>query len=306
MRYASALVVLLLSAACAPEGLAPDGAGPGPAAASEDGTIVTDYGGGTAPVAQYVRRSDGTAVPVQTAPATPPGAPAATPGKPAPNDAVAEAPDRADRREGRPIGTGSAFAVATNGLAVTNAHVVRGCRSVTDDQGRPVRIVAMDRGRDLALINVGHSFPSVVRFRDRATVDLGETVLVFGFPYGQALGTGINVTNGIVTGLAGPGGDASRFQMNAAVQPGNSGGPAVDDAGLLLGVAVGRLNDIAVLRATGSLPQGVNFAIRAAQVEGFLAEQGVRPERGSGGGGTGARAVSAAVAPAVFQLLCRG
>jgi hypothetical protein len=54
--------------------------------------------------------------------------------------------------------------------------------------------------------------------------------------------------------------------MNAAVQPGNSGGPAVDDAGLLLGVAVGRLNDLAVLRATGSLPQGVNFAIRATEV----------------------------------------
>lgn len=306
MRYASALVLLLLSAGCAPEGLAPDGAGPGAATTGDDGTIVTDYGGGTAPVAQYVRRSDGTAVPVQPAPSGPPGTAPGAPGKPAPNEGVAEAPDRAERRDGRPIGTGSAFAVATNGLAVTNAHVVRGCGTVVDERGRPARIVAMDRARDLALLNVGHGFPSVVRFRDRASVDLGETVLVFGFPYGQALGTGINVTNGIVTGLAGPGGDASRFQMNAAVQPGNSGGPAVDDAGLLLGVAVGRLNDIAVLRATGSLPQGVNFAIRAAEVEGFLAEQGVRPERGSGGGLTGARAVSAAVAPAVFQILCRG
>jgi S1-C subfamily serine protease len=304
MQRASAFLLLLLAAACAPDGAMPDGAGPtpGPVATGPDGTIVTDYGGGTAPVAQYVRRPDGTAVPVGTDPGTQP----AMPGKPASDGAVAEAPSPADRRGGRPVGTGSAFAVTANGMAVTNAHVVRGCRSVTDDQGRPVRIIASDRGRDLALISVGHGFPSVVRFRDRATVDLGETVLVFGFPYGQALGTGINVTNGIVTGLAGPGGDASRFQMNAAVQPGNSGGPAVDDAGMLLGVAVGRLNDIAVLRATGSLPQGVNFAIRAAEVEGFLAEQGVQPARGSGGGGTGARAVSALVAPAVFQIICRG
>lgn len=272
---------------------------PGPVTTAPDGTIVTDYGGGTAPVAQYVRRPDGTAVPVGVAPP----AQSAMPGKPAPGGAVAEAP--ADRRAGRPIGTGSAFAVTANGLAVTNAHVVRGCGSIVDEQGRTARVVAADRGRDLALIDVRHRFDSVVRFRDRPTVDLGETVLVFGFPYGQALGTGINVTNGIVTGLAGPGGDTSRFQMNAAVQPGNSGGPAVDDAGLLLGVAVGRLNDIAVLRATGSLPQGVNFAIRASQVESFLAEHGVRPERGAGGG-TGARAVSALVAPAVFQILCRG
>jgi len=182
---------------------------------------------------------------------------------------------------------------------------VQGCAQVVDEQGRAVRVVAADRRRDLALIDAGRGFGSVVRFRPQAAVDLGETVLVFGFPYGQALGTGINVTNGIVTGLAGPGGDVSRFQMNAAVQPGNSGGPAVDDAGLLLGVAVGRLNDLAVLRATGALPQGVNFAIRATEVERFLAEQNVRPVRGAGGG-TGARAVSASVAPAVFQLLCRG
>ncbi|MBP0462487.1 trypsin-like peptidase domain-containing protein [Roseomonas sp. PWR1] len=284
MRAPPLLLLALALAACVaaePPDMAVEG--------GEEGTIVTDYGGGTAPVARYVRRPDGRAVPAgQDAPQ---GAEAA----PAPRD-----------RAGRAIGTGSAFAVSANGLALTNAHVVQGCAQVVDERGRTMRIVAADRRRDLALIDAARPFTSVVRFRPSGGVDLGETVLVFGFPYGQALGTGLNVTNGIVTGLAGPGGDATRFQMNAAVQPGNSGGPAVDDTGLLLGVAVGRLNDIAVLRATGSLPQGVNFAIRAAEVEAFLAEQGVRPARGAGAGGTGARAVSASVGPAVFQILCRG
>lgn len=294
------LPLLLLLGACVAEP-PPEAALPG----GEGGTFVADYGGGTAPVSRYVRLPDGRAVPVEAAP--PGTAPAAVgaDGKPVGGggEAVAEAPaPRA--RPGRASSTGSAFAVTANGLAVTNAHVVQGCGSVVDEQGRPVRVLASDRRRDLALIDTGRGFGSVVRFRPQAAVDLGETVLVFGFPYGQALGTGINVTNGIVTGLAGPGGDVSRFQMNAAVQPGNSGGPAVDDAGLLLGVAVGRLNDLAVLRATGSLPQGVNFAIRAAEVERFLAEQNVRPARGAQGG-TGARAVSATVAPAVFQVLCR-
>ncbi|NMJ43072.1 trypsin-like peptidase domain-containing protein [Roseomonas sp. JC162] len=307
MRRATPLFLLLLTAACAetPMGPAPQASDQGP-----DGTIVTDYGGGQAPVARYIRLPDGRAVRVgdDGAPAAPPPAAAGgATGKPeqtGPAQAEGTAPP--PNRRGRPIGTGSAFAVSANGLAVTNAHVVDGCRQVVDDQGRSVRVVAADERRDLALIDTGRSFPSVVHFRQQAAVELGETVLVFGFPYGQALGTGLNVTNGIVTGLAGPGGDASRFQMNAAVQPGNSGGPAVDDAGLLLGVAVGRLNDIAVLRATGSLPQGVNFAIRAAEVERFLAERGVMPSRGSSAAGTGARAVSAAVAPAVFQVLCRG
>jgi S1-C subfamily serine protease len=300
----AALPLLLLLGACAAE--PPPDAG-GPAVAGE-GTIVSDYGGGTAPVARYVRLPDGRAVAVAPSPGAPaPPGDAAAAGKPLQGGgepaAEATAPPRA--RAGRAIGTGSAFAITASGLAVTNAHVVQGCAQVVDEQGRPVRVLATDRRRDLALIETGRGFGAVVRFRPQAAVDLGETVLVFGFPYGQALGTGINVTNGIVTGLAGPGGDVSRFQMNAAVQPGNSGGPAVDDAGLLLGVAVGRLNDLAVLRATGSLPQGVNFAIRATEVEQFLAEQNVRPVRGASGG-TGARAVSASVAPAVFQLLCRG
>jgi len=299
------LLPLLLLAACAAEPPLDAGA----PVAGGAGTIVSDYGGGTAPVARYVRLPDGRAVRVSPTPSPgPAAAPAPGPaaGKPAPSadDSSAEA-TRPRGRAGRSIGTGSAFAITANGLAVTNAHVVQGCAQVVDEQGRAVRVVATDRRRDLALIDTGRGFSSVVRFRPRAAVDLGETVLVFGFPYGQALGTGINVTNGIVTGLAGPGGDFSRFQMNAAVQPGNSGGPAVDDAGLLLGVAVGRLNDMAVLRATGSLPQGVNFAIRAEEVERFLAEQNVRPARGAQGG-TGARAVSANVAPAVFQVLCRG
>ena len=304
-RPAPFLLLLLMAAACAE---APPEAAQG-APAPDAGTIVTDYGGGPAPVARYLRLPDGRVLRV-----APDGAPPASdaapdaagkPGQSGPVQAEGAAPP-APRGAGRAIGTGSAFAVTANGLAVTNAHVVEGCRSVVDEAGRPVRVIAADARRDLALIDAGRPFGSVVRFRAQAAVELGETVLVFGYPYGQALGTGLNVTNGIVTGLAGPGGDASRFQMNAAVQPGNSGGPAVDDAGNLLGVAVGRLNDLAVLRATGSLPQGINFAIRAAEVERFLAERGVQPVRGAGASGTGARAVSAAVAPAVFQVLCRG
>lgn len=256
---------------------------------------MTDYGGGPAPVARYVRLPDGRAAWLDDDGAPGPGA-----------QPVPEGAPRAASRGGRVIGTGTAFAVTSSGLAITNAHVVARCAAVVDEQGRALRVVATDQRADLALLDAARGFASVVRFREQPAVDLGETVLVFGYPYGQALGTGLNVTNGIVTGLAGPGGDASRFQMNAAVQPGNSGGPAVDDAGRLLGVAVGRLNDLAVLRATGSLPQGINFAIRAAEVERFLARNGVAPSRGAAAAGTGARAVSAAVAPAVFQILCRG
>ncbi len=246
----------------------------------------------------------------------PPGGPTARPDYPSGPVAAAPAPDerrvKPDEAEPEPtrptargIGSGTAFAVSARGLAITNAHVVAGCRAVTDESGRPLRVLGTDRRSDLALLDAGRPFPAVIRFRNRGGAALGETALVFGFPYGQALGTGINLTNGIVTGGSGIGGDTGRFQMNAAVQPGNSGGPVVDDQGMLLGVAVGRLNDLAVLRATGALPQGINFAIRAEAVEQFLLAQGVQPLRGGFGGAIGAPAVSAQVAPAVFQVICR-
>lgn len=259
---------------------------PAPGYGAGDGAgLPPGYGGPGVPPPPGYGASDGYGVPP----------PAVQRGEPPARTAMARA-----------VGTGTAFAISQRGLAITNAHVIEGCRAVTDEQGRPLRVVAADRRRDLALVEAGRPFPSVVRFRAQGGAALGETALVFGFPYGQVLGTGINLTNGIVTGTTGIGGDPSRFQMNAAVQPGNSGGPVVDDNGLLLGVAVGRLNDISVLRATGSLPQSINFAIRAEAVEQFLAAQGVQPPRGDGYGASGARAVSARVAPAVFQVICRG
>lgn len=295
MRRILPLLLLLLAACAKPGALLPGEAPPPPLAAADAGTVVTDYGGGIVPVARYLRLPDGRVVPLDPPPAAPIPIVPAEPEAPPP----ASAP-----RRGRPIGTGTAFAVTTDGLAVTNAHVVEACAAVADADGRLLRVVARDRQADLALLATSRRFASIVRFRDHSRVELGEPVLVFGFPYGQALGTGLNVTNGIVTGLTGPGGDASRFQMNAAVQPGNSGGPVVDEAGRLLGVAFGRLDDLAVLRATGSLPQGINFAIRAAEVERFLIRNGVTPARGMAAAGTGPRAVSAAVAPAVFQVVC--
>lgn len=241
----------------------------------------------------------------------PPGAGRGVPPPPGygPPDSYGEAvgPQPGPAGGQRAVGTGTGFAISQRGLAVTNAHVIEGCRAVTDDRGRALRVVATDRRRDLALLETNRPFPAVVRFRGaQGSAALGETALVFGYPYGQVLGTGINLTNGIVTGTTGIGGDPSRFQMNAAVQPGNSGGPVVDNDGLLLGVAVGRLNDLSVLRATGSLPQSINFAIRAEALEQFLTAHGVQPPRGDGMGMSGAQAVSARVAPAVFQVICRG
>lgn len=87
----------------------------------------------------------------------------------------------------------------------------------------------------------------------------------------------MNFTAGAISSLSGIKNDSRYLQFSAPVQPGNSGGPMVDANGLIVGVVSGRLNDIEILKASGSVPQNVNFAIRGDLAQGFLRANGVEP-----------------------------
>ncbi len=105
---------------------------------------------------------------------------------------------------------------------------------------------------------------------------VGPWRVVFGYPLAEALSSAGNTTLGNVTALAGVRDDSRYIQISAAVQPGNSGGPAVDEAGRLMGVVVAKLNALAVARITGDIPQNVNFAIKVSTLVNFLEAQGIR------------------------------
>lgn len=80
---------------------------------------------------------------------------------------------------------------------------------------------------------------------------------------------------GTVSALAGPDNDSRLLQISATVQPGNSGGPLLDEGGRVIGVVVSKLDALKVAEITGDLPQNVNFAISGAVVRAFLEGQGV-------------------------------
>ncbi len=105
-------------------------------------------------------------------------------------------------------------------------------------------------------------------------VKLGEDVLVAGFPYGDILGS-IKVTKGIVSGRTGLR-NQGEFQIDAATQPGNSGGPVYDKNGNIIGIVVGQLDKLHFARRENSLPENTNFAIKADIVRKFLDAAGVR------------------------------
>jgi len=64
--------------------------------------------------------------------------------------------------------------------------------------------------------------------------------------------------------------------MTAPVQPGNSGGPLLDQSGNVVGVVVAKLDALKIARATGDIPQNVNFAIKGTVVQTFLEANGVQ------------------------------
>lgn len=91
-------------------------------------------------------------------------------------------------------------------------------------------------------------------------------------------------------------GDERLLQITIAIQVGNSGGPVVTDSGFVVGVVVSKLDDLAMLKDTGTLPENVNFAIKASQLTSVL--RGVKLLSGTKRTGTRAEAVSRAQAAA--------
>jgi S1-C subfamily serine protease len=106
-------------------------------------------------------------------------------------------------------------------------------------------------------------------------VRVGQFVMVAGYPLRGLLSSGINATTGNVSALAGPGDDTRLLQITAPVQPGNSGGPVLDQSGNVIGVVVSQLDSLEIARATGGIPQNVNFAIKGTVVRTFLEAKGV-------------------------------
>jgi len=158
---------------------------------------------------------------------------------------------------------------------LTNHHVVEKCGTITvsrtGDIAQPATVLRKDVINDLAVIKIDSS-PApdeIARFRARS-LRAGETIATYGFPLTGMLSASGNIVSGNVSSLAGVADDVRLLQISAPVQPGNSGGPLLDMQGAVAGIVSGKLNDLAAAEASGSLPQNVNFSIKANVGMNFL------------------------------------
>ena len=126
--------------------------------------------------------------------------------------------------------------------------------------------------RKLGIKVVPLASDGLMRFED---IELGEDVLVAGFPYGEFLSNTIKVTKGIVSATRGWGDYIGQFQIDAAVQPGSSGGPIYDENANIVGMVVAQPNKQKFAKTVGSIPENVNFGIKASTVRQFLNASGL-------------------------------
>jgi len=165
-------------------------------------------------------------------------------------------------------GQGSGFFISSDGYLVTNNHVVDGAIKVeiVSETGEilQAKIVGTDQGTDLALLKVESSKPLPFVPLGRSEVKPGDWVIAIGNPFGL----GGTVTAGIVSARGrdiGLGAYDNFVQIDAPVNKGNSGGPAFNQAGEVIGV------NTAIFSPSGG-SAGIAFAIPAKTVESVVSQ----------------------------------
>ena len=188
-----------------------------------------------------------------------------------------EREERKQRESLRQASSGTGFAVSKDGFIVTNQHVIDSCQGVqitSTSQTFSAEVVAFDLPNDLAVLKANFSPSHVFPVRRRGPI-LSEDIYVAGFPFGYGLSTSLKVTKGVVSSLSGIGNNFSNIQIDAALQPGNSGGPILDEKGNVVGVAVAKLDRKETEKIFGAVPENINFGIKANVVISILQSIGV-------------------------------
>jgi S1-C subfamily serine protease len=186
-----------------------------------------------------------------------------TPVKPTPSPQTAETYN---------VASGTGFYVSDAGHIITNHHVIDGCKDIkVHSKGEVLTTlkIADDRQNDLALLKVSHKPSHVFPLSGDSPYPL-QDIVVAGFPFGDRVSSSLKFTKGIVSSLSGIGNNYSEIQIDAALQPGNSGGPIIDEYGNIIAVAVAKLDMKKILKDYGVIPENTNFGIKTSAVRNLL------------------------------------
>ncbi|MCX8521554.1 MAG: DegQ family serine endoprotease [Rhodoferax sp.] len=164
-------------------------------------------------------------------------------------------PQPQQEEEQQPRGVGSGFILSSDGLIMTNAHVIDGADEVlvtlTDKREFKAKIIGADKRSDVALVKIDATSLPAVKVGDVGKLRVGEWVMAIGSPFGLEN----TVTAGIVSAKMRDTGDYLPFiQTDVAINPGNSGGPLINMRGEVVGI-----NSQIYSRSGGFM--GISFSI---------------------------------------------
>src|ERR1039458_2293039 len=124
-----------------------------------------------------------------------------------------------------------------------------------------------ETGRAPVLIAVAPSLTRISFFRARACCSVSSVTGPILFRTRCRITAPSGITPGAISALAGIHNDIRFLQVTSPVQPGNSGGPLLDDSGNVIGVISSKLDALKIAGITGDIPQNVNFAIKSSLLE---------------------------------------
>jgi len=176
------------------------------------------------------------------------------------------------------IGSGSGFYINNKGFALTNNHVIDICAqsiAVIDGKETLFRVVATDKTNDVAVLKTDYKSRNYIKINEDGA-KLGENVIAVGYPLAGRLSDSVKITRGIVSSLSGLDNNIGQIQIDAALQPGNSGGPVLNENGELVGIASAGLNKLLMAKEAKYIPENVNFAVASPIVVNILKSKKVK------------------------------
>lgn len=177
---------------------------------------------------------------------------------------------------------GSGFFINEEGLLLTNHHVIKDTNSIristVDNKKFTAEVIAFNIENDIAILKPlkkmrVSKWLEIDNYLDNS---IGDKINVIGYPLSSVLGNDVRITQGIISSNSGIGGDKSRFQISASIQPGNSGGPIINEKYGVVGMVTSRLSDTYLLKYMNTVPQNINFGVKSNKILALLKKNKIK------------------------------